>query len=129
MYDVEFDLTDQPGALATLGETMGRAGISFEGGGVFSRDGRSTAHFLFENGEAARVAADAASLKVVAVRKALIRKLKQGTPGQLGAIARSLAGAGVNIHAQYSDHYNRLILICDKPEIAAQATLEWSDGA
>ena len=42
-----------------------------------------------------------------------------------GAIARALAEAGVNILIQYSDHHNRLILICDRPEAAAEATRDW----
>jgi len=64
---------------------------------------------------------------VVAVREPLIRRLKQGTPGQLGAISRALADAGVNIVAQYSDHHNRLVLLCDRMEKAASATEAWSD--
>lgn len=127
MFDLEFDLANRPGALADLGEAMGRAGVSFEGGGVFSQGERAVAHFLFQDGEAARAAAEAAGIRVVALREPLIRRLKQGTPGQLGAIARALAGAGVNILTQYSDHHNRLVLICDKPEVAAGATRAWAD--
>lgn len=127
MFDLEFDLAQRPGALADLGEAMGRAGLSFEGGGVFSREGRAVAHFLFEDGEAARAAAEAEGIRVIAMHRPLIRRLKQGTPGQLGAIARALADAHVNILVQYSDHHNRLILICDDPEAAAEATREWAD--
>jgi hypothetical protein len=126
MDDVEFDLPNRPGALADLGEAMGQAGIAFEGGGVFCVGDRSAAHFLFADGEAARQAAEAAGISVVAVRKPLIRRLKQGTPGQLGAISRALGDAGVNIHAQYSDHHGRLILICDPADKAAAATAEWA---
>lgn len=127
MFDLEFDLAHRPGALADLGEAMGRAGLPFEGGGVFSREGRAVAHFLFEDGEAARAAAEAEGIPVVAIHRPLIRRLKQGTPGQLGAIARALADAGVNILVQYSDHHHRLVLICDDPEAAAEATREWAD--
>lgn len=127
MFDLEFDLDHRPGALADLGEAMGKAGVSFEGGGVFSRCGKAMAHFLFEDGEAARRAAEAAGIVIVALREPLIRRLKQGTPGQLGAIARVLAEADVSILTQYSDHHNRLILICDKPEAAAEATSAWAD--
>lgn len=128
MFDLEFDLTHRPGALADLGEAMGRAGVSFEGGGVFTEGDRAVAHFLFKDGEAAGQAAKAAGIKVLAMHEPLIRRLKQGTPGQLGAIARALAEAGVNIITQYSDHHNRLVLICDKPEVAAEATSAWKDG-
>ena len=128
MFDLEFHLDTAPGALARLGEAMGRAGVSFEGGGVFSGPDHAIAHFLFVDGEAARQAAEAAGIRVVAVRQPLIRRLKQGTPGQLGAIARALADAGVNIRVQYSDHHNRLVLLTDQEELAREATRDWSAG-
>lgn len=129
MFDLEFDLANRPGALADLGQAMGRAGVSFEGGGVFSHGDRAVAHFLFEDGEAARQAAEAAGITVVAMRRPLIRRLKQGTPGQLGAIARALSDASINILTQYSDHHNRLVLICDQPDAAAEATQAWEEEA
>ncbi len=127
MYDLELDLPNTPGALAKIGEVMGEAGIPVEGGGVFVVGERAIAHFLFRDGQAAERAAQAAGIRVVIVREPLIRRLKQGTPGQLGAISRALADAGVNIIAQYSDHHNRLILLCDQVEKAASATEAWSD--
>lgn len=126
MYDLEFDLEDQPGGLARLGEAMGRAAVPFEGGGVFTVQGRAVAHFLFRDGAAAARAAQAAGIPVVAIRQPLIRKLKQGTPGQLGAICRALAEAGVNIEVQYSDHHNRLVLLCDQEELARNASAAWA---
>jgi len=127
MFDLEFNLANRPGTLADLGQAMGRAGVSFEGGGVFGHGNRAVAHFLFKDGEAARQAAEAAGIAVVAMHEPLIRRLKQGTPGQLGAISRALAEAGVNILTQYSDHHNRLVLICDEPEKAVKATRAWQD--
>ncbi|MBD9529828.1 amino acid-binding ACT domain-containing protein [Paracoccus sp. PAR01] len=128
MDDLEFDLPNTPGALADLGEAMGRAGIAFEGGGVFAHGDRAIAHFLFRDGQAARRVAEVAGIRVVALRQPLICRLKQGTPGQLGQISRALAKAGVNILCQYSDHDNRLILICDDPEKAAAVTASWADA-
>ena len=126
MFDLEFHLGNKPGALADLGEAMGRAGVSFEGGGVFSHGGTAIAHFPFRDGEAAARAATDAGIAVVAIRKPIIRKLKQGTPGQLGAISRALAEGGVNILVQYSDHHNRLVMVCDNDEVARNMTAEWS---
>jgi hypothetical protein len=127
MFDLEFHLYDRPGQLAALGEAMGRAGVAFEGGGIFTRDGEPVAHFLFRDGDAAKQAAESAGIPVIAIHKPLVRKLKQGTPGQLGAIARALSDAGVNIVVQYSDHHNRLVLICDDAEAAQEATIGWAD--
>ena len=127
MYDLHMELPNTPGALARFGEAMGVAGIPVEGGGAFANGERATAHFLFRDGEAAKRAAEAAGIAVVALREPLVRRLRQGIPGQLGAICRALAAAGVNIVTQYSDHHNRLILVCDEMEEAARATEAWTD--
>ncbi len=127
MYDLTIDLDDRPGALAELGEAVGAAGISVEGGGVFATDGRAVAHFLFRHGEAARAALSAAGIRVTACREVLVRRLDQERPGQLGAITRALADAGVNIEVQYSDHDHRLVLVVDDPHTAAVTTAPWAD--
>ena len=125
MFDIAIDLPDEPGALAHFGEALGAAGVSLEGGGVFTVAGIGRAHFLVEDGEAARDALARTGLGTALVRSVLIRRLKQGVPGQLGAIARALAEAGVNIETQYSDHANRLILVVDDMEAGEQATMDW----
>ena len=126
MYDIAIALPGQPGSLARFGEALGEAGVSLEGGGVFTVGGIGHAHFLVEDGEAARAALEQAGLGVATVRPVLIRRLKQEVPGQLGSIARALAGAGVNIETQYSDHANRLILVVDDMETAERVTSEWA---
>jgi len=126
MYDVAIELPGQPGSLARFGEALGAAGVSLEGGGVFTMDGIGYAHFLVEDGEAARAALEQAGLGTAAIRPVLIRRLKQEVPGQLGAIARALAEAGVNIETQYSDHANRLILVIDDLKTADRATADWA---
>lgn len=126
MFDVSIALPDEPGSLARFGEALGAAGVSLEGGGVFTVNGVGHAHFLVEDGEAARAALEQAGLGTATVRPVLIRRLKQEVPGQLGAIARALADAGVNIETQYSDHANRLILVVDDIERAERATGDWA---
>ncbi|HYC96099.1 MAG TPA: amino acid-binding protein [Sphingomicrobium sp.] len=97
MHDIAIKLPGQPGSLARFGEALGAAGVSLEGGGAFTIDGVGHAHFLVEDGEAARAALEQAGLGTATVRPVLIRRLKQEVPGQLGSIARALADAGVNI--------------------------------
>ena len=126
MYDIAVALPGQPGSLARFGEALGSAGVSLEGGGVFTVDGVGYAHFLVEDGEAAREALEQAGLGAAVVRPVLIRRLKQEVPGQLGSIARALSDAGVNIEVQYSDHSNRLILVVDDMETADRVTGDWS---
>ncbi len=128
MFDLALRYADRPGELAKFGEAMGRAGVSIEGGGVFTIAGEARAHFLFKDGASAKAAAEGAGLEVIALRKVLVRKLHQGRPGQLGAIARALADAGVNIETQYSDHHNQLILVVDDIEAATRATAAWPAG-
>jgi hypothetical protein len=115
MKDLEIIFENRPGALAEMGEALGKRDVNVEGGGVWSSDGKhSIAHFLFEDGEAARKALEAAGIRVVAEREVVTLRLRQGEPGQLGRLARRMADEGVNIEVQYSDHYNQLILVVDK---------------
>ena len=125
MDDVAMELEDRPGALAAMGEALGCAGISVEGGGVWVVDGRGVAHFLFEDGESARRALEAAGIRVTAVRKVVLLKLAQGEPGQLGKLSRRMADAGVNLEVQYSDHANQLVLVPDDIDAARAVAHEW----
>jgi hypothetical protein len=113
MKDLTIALTDRPGALATMGDALGRAGVSVEGGGAWVVNGQGAAHFLFEDGVAARSALEGAGIKVLAVRDVLVQKLNQSEPGQLGKLTRRMAEAGVNIEALYSDHNHQMILVVD----------------
>jgi hypothetical protein len=125
MIDLEIALEHRPGALAEMGEALGRAGVSIEGGGAFG----SVAHFLFTDGDAAREALERAGIRVVAAREVLVQKLRQGEPGQLGKISRRMADAGVNIEVQYSDHDHNLILVVDDMERGRAVSEEWTRGA
>ena len=113
MRDLAIRLENRPGALAEMGETLGSAGVSVEGGGGFVIDGKGIAHFLFEDAGAARQALEAKGITVIEDREVLVQRLKQDQPGQLGKIARMMADAGVNIEVIYSDHQNQLILVVD----------------
>ena len=121
MQDVAIVLENRPGALAEMGEALGRAGVSVEGGGAFE----GIAHFLFADGAVAREALDRAGIRVVAVRDVLVQRLRQDQPGQLGKIARKMADAGVNIEIMYSDHDNQLILVVDDLEKGRRVSEAW----
>src|SRR5262245_14977981 len=95
-----------------MGEALGAAGVSIEGGGAWVVEGRGAAHFLFEDG-AARIALEAAGIRVLAAREVVVQRLKQAVPGQLGKLTRRMAEAGVNIEVLYSDHDHQLILVVD----------------
>jgi hypothetical protein len=113
MMDLTIALANRPGALAEMGEALGRAGVSIEGGGAWVVGAGGVAHFLFEEGTAARQALEVAGIRVLAEREVLVQRLQQALPGQLGLLTRRMAEAGVNIEVLYSDHHNQLILVVD----------------
>lgn len=125
MYDVAIRLENRPGAMAEMGEALGAAGVSVEGGGGWVADDKATMHFLFDDGEAARHALALAGITVLDVRQVLVQKLRQNVPGQLGNIARRMSDAGVNIEVVYSDHANQLILVVDDFEKGKAVSDAW----
>ncbi len=129
MQDLSIQLENRPGALAEMGEALGRAGVSVEGGGAWVVDDRGTAHFLFKDGTAARRALEAAGIRVLAEHEVLVQRLRQAVPGQLGALTRRLAEAGVNIEALYSDHDNQLILVVDDIARGREVSEAWARQA
>jgi hypothetical protein len=128
MRDLAIRLDNRPGALAEMGEALGRAGVSVEGGGGFVVGAEGIVHFLFEDSVAARTALEEKGIAVLAENDVLVQKLKQDQPGQLGKISRMMGEAGVNIEVIYSDHQNQLILVVDDFE-KGQAVFEaWKTG-
>jgi len=125
MKDLAIALDNRPGALAEMGDALGRAGVSIEGGGAFVVNGDGVAHFLFADGTAARNALEAAGITVGEEREVLIQRLNQAQPGQLGKITRRMAEAGVNIEVLYSDHDHQLILVVDDLEKGRAVSEAW----
>lgn len=123
--DLAVRLPDEPGALARLGEALGRAGVSVEGGGGFvvGRDG--IGHFLITNEDAAIAAVRELGFDVLGVHDVITVRLDQERPGQLGAIARAMADASVNITCVYSDHDHQLILCVDDRVAAERVAAAW----
>lgn len=126
MKDLTIALDNRPGALAEMGEALGRAGVSVEGGGAFVVNGQGVAHFLFDDGAAARKALEAAGIHVLEEREVLVQRLDQAASGQLGKIARRMADAGVNIEVLYSDHDHQLILVVDDIDKGRAISEAWT---
>ncbi len=126
MKDLAIALENRPGALAEMGEALGRAGVSVEGGGAWVSGGSGIAHFLFADGTAARQALTAAGIRVLEEREVLVQRLKQDVPGQLGLLTRRMAEAGVNIEVLYSDHQHQLILVVDDLARGREVSEAWS---
>jgi hypothetical protein len=128
MDDLEIHLDNRPGALAAMGEALGAAGISVEGGGAWTVGGTGIAHFLFHDGAAAATALESAGLRVAACRPVTQLRLKQAVPGQLGMLCGRMASAGINIVTLYSDHDNQLVVVTDDSEKAAAVAKDWAAG-
>lgn len=125
MKDLAIALDHRPGALAAMGSALGRAGVSIEGGGAWVANGSGIAHFLFVDGAAARSALEGAGIRVLAERDVLVQRLRQAEPGQLGALCRRMAHAGVNIEVLYSDHDHQLILVVDDMAVGRAVSAAW----
>lgn len=127
MQDVSIVLENRPGALAEMGEALGRSGVSIEGGGAWVVDGKGAAHFLFADGNAARAILEAVGIQVLEVRDVVVQRLKQAVPGQLGQLTRRMADAGVNIEVLYSDHDHQLVLVVDNLDKARTVAAAWAN--
>lgn len=126
MKDLAIALANRPGALADMGDALGRAGVSIEGGGAFVVNGEGVAHFLFEDGTAARNALEAVGIRVLEERDVLVQRLNQAEPGQLGKLTRRMAEADVNIEVLYSDHDHQLILVVDDLTKGRKVSEAWA---
>lgn len=125
MYDIEIQMSNEPGQLALMGDTLGAAGISVEGGGMFLVDGVGVAHFLVHDGPGAADALRDGGMKVPTCREVIVQHLDQETPGQLGLFCAAMAEAGVNIEVLYSDHDHQLVVVVDDPERGRAVSEQW----
>jgi hypothetical protein len=128
MKDLSIILKNRPGALAEMGEALGRAGVSVEGGGAWVVEGRGVAHFLVDDAGQASKALAAAGIELVKVSDVVVQRLNQEEPGQLGKLTRKMGEAGVNIEVLYSDHDHQLILVVDDLAKARAVSEKWSAG-
>jgi hypothetical protein len=125
MFDIELRLSNKPGELARMGQALGGAHVSVEGGGMFLVGDVGVAHFLVEDQQAAIAALETVGLQVAACREVLSLRLDQDEPGQLGNLTAAMADEGVNIEVLYSDHDHQLILVVDDANAGRRVRDEW----
>src|ERR687890_2726570 len=95
--DITLLLDDQPGALAQIGEVLGRAGVNIEGlCAVTSGGGQAEVHVLVQDLDAALPALARSGLAVTSEQEVVVVPLKD-RPGALGTVTGRLGEAGVNI--------------------------------
>jgi len=118
--DLSVMLENRPGMLASLGETLGRAGVNIDGISGIPTQGRAELHVLVEDPAAARQALKAAGMEVQAERPVLVFNMED-RPGELGKLCRRIANAGVNIELIYMATNSRVVIGADNLEKARSA--------
>ena len=119
--DITLLLDDQPGALARVGEVLGRAGVNIEGlCAVTSGGGQAEVHVLVEDLEVALPALFKSGLAVSSEQEVVVVALED-RPGALGEVSRQLGDAGVNIALTYLATDTRLVLAADNLAAARTA--------
>lgn len=113
-------LEDRPGALAELGEALGKSVVNIDGICGVSCDGVGVLHILVEDAAAAHSAIERAGFNVEAERDVLVVNIVD-RPGELGDIARKLANAGVNLDLLYLTANMDLVIGVDDLEKAQSA--------
>ena len=124
MKDLTVSLEDRPGTLADLGESLGKAGINIEGMCAVTSEGRGIIHLLVEDAAAARTALEGAGIKVEGEAEPLVSEFPTGQadrPGAMGAMARAMADAGVNLQVVYLATNNRAVAVTSDNAKARQA--------
>ena len=107
--DLAVELADRPGTLAALGEALGKAGVNIDGACAVTAGGKAVMHILVEDAAKARGALEQAGLPVVGEQDVLVLRLED-RPGSLGAMARKIAGAGVNVTLIYMATGTRVVI-------------------
>ncbi|MFQ5944385.1 MAG: ACT domain-containing protein [Anaerolineales bacterium] len=113
-------MEDRPGMLAQLGETLGAAGVNINGGCAVTSGGEGWVHLLVDDAAAARATLEGAGISVSDEREVVVIDAED-RPGDLGATARKLADAGVNIELFYVSTGMKLVFVVDDTEKARSA--------
>jgi len=113
--DLTITTEDKPGGLASIGEALGAAGINIEGLSGIGFEGRGIIHLCVQDGAAARKALEDAGLKVEGEADAILGEQVPGAddPGTMGAMARQIANAGINVRAAYLATGSRVVMVTD----------------
>ncbi|NVM44667.1 MAG: amino acid-binding protein [Candidatus Lokiarchaeota archaeon] len=123
MKDIAVILENSPGALANMGEILGKNGINMEGLCGIPLNDEAIIHILVEDETVARYVLESAGFKVSAVREVLVMDIGHvaGKPGSGGKMARRIGNVGVNIDLIYLAEHNKLVIGVDDINRARKA--------
>ena len=113
--DLTISVEDRPGGMAAVGEALGSAGINVEGLCGHGFEGRGMIHICVQDGAAARGALESAGIKVEGEADAILGEPVAGvdSPGTMGAMARQIADAGINVRSAYLATNSRVVMVTD----------------
>ena len=94
--EIQVSVANEPGALGTISEILGRNGINIEGFGVWV----ATAHLLISDVDRGAEILREEGFRVDIVD--VMRLVVPNEPGNLADIARALGDAGINIDYSYT---------------------------
>jgi hypothetical protein len=117
LQDLTIILKDRPGALALVGESLGKAGVNIEGICGVSFDNMAIIHILVQDVDKARKILKAKKISVSGGLEVLVLDVED-RPGTLGTITHQLAEAGINIHLIYQATATRLVISVNDMEKA-----------
>ena len=111
--DLTLYLNDQPGELARVGDVLGEAGANIGGLCALSTGGgQAEVHILVNDATSAFEALQAAGIRIASEQEVLVLEIED-RPGALGALARRLGDAGVNLSLVYLATNTRVVLAAD----------------
>jgi hypothetical protein len=121
--DLLVTLENRPGTLADLGEALGSAGVNIDGMCAVTNEGQGMIHLLVEDAAGARRALEGAGIKVEGETDVIVADLPADveTPGTMGAMARQVANAGINVSLIYLATKNRVVVATSDNAGAQQA--------
>lgn len=123
MKDIAVILENRPGALADMGDILGKNGINMEGLCGIPLNDEGLIHILVEDETVTRYVLESAGFKVSAVREVLVMDIGNiaGKPGSGGKMARKIGNVGVNIDLIYLAEHNKIVIGVDDIKRARNA--------
>ncbi len=115
MKDIAIVIENRPGALADMGELLGKNGINMEGLCGIPINDKAIIHILVEDDTVARFVLEEAGFEISGVREVIVHDIGPiaGKPGTGGKIARKIGNLGVNIDLIYLGEHNKLVIGVD----------------
>ena len=127
MRDCSIQLTNHPGDLARVAQTLGRRGVNIKALAAISIGGTAMARILPDDIVVARSALEAANIRFTESEVHVV--LLENTPGMLANVTNRLGDAGVNLEALYiaglADDLVELAIVSDNPRKAKKILEEF----